>query len=264
MSAKPMYIDKGFPPKPTSINFGPMVPKIKSEFVPFHDAQSFPMGGPGLAKAEGSLPMVFKPVHPYYMGATKPPLMVHDPKITKLNKMIKLEKEKLKFKSKNKHAVWKNYKMFQKSINSKMKTFKFKSSKPSKKFFKTMEGKIKKMIVSKKESHKSVKTVKKQIKDSVPAKQRELFADLSGAKRRQKLSDLKAVLSRLAEQKYSDLDFHMTKSVFEQLMEGLRQFLECESDKTTRQAYSKLIRNLTLNYDSAKESVALRKCLSKT
>lgn len=209
---------------------------------------------------ESKYSTVFQPMQSKIVKMKTP---LQDQQIAKLSKMIHLEKEKLKFKKFNKDPVWKNYKMFQKSIGSKMKSFKFKSSKPSKKFFKTMENKIQKMIVGKKESHKSVKTVKKQIQKTQSSQQKQLFSNLSAPKRKQKLVQVKQLLTRLANQRYSDFDFKMTNQVFAEFTETLAQFLNCESDKCTKQVYSKLARNVKVHYDRAKESLALQKCLSK-
>ena len=175
--------------------------------------------------------------------------LLNDYKVVKKLKKSKKDKSILKFK------------LFQKTLQNKIKNFK---STSSKKMLKSMENKIQKISLKLKESQKSVLASKKSNKSNSKSKSDKiLFPTQSATKRKEMLSKLNETISTLLGRKYSADAFSFEKKLHLNFTEGLEEVAKREADKFAKVSFSKLLRNLKEHYDSSKESLPLEKCLSK-
>ena len=153
------------------------------------------------------------------------------------------------------------FKMLQKSLQKKMKSFK---SNSSKKILKSMENKIQKISLKLKESQKSVLELKKSVKKSnKPKEDGVLFAEFNARKQKQLLEELKKVLTALEGQKYSSQNFKISLSNFETFTKGLTEIVKYETSKLFKISFSKMLKNLKTLYCTQEQSIPLGKCFSE-
>lgn len=259
-------VKKLFPGKKPQISFGPGSPKKQIDFVPLLPSQGLPNFSDYFSGQSPAPPKMWKfskakkgfhgkPVakgYPYSKYLSKKAL---GPKPAQLLHLGPGQSGEL---GKAFHA--KKFQLIQKELHSKMHSFKFQSNK---KIFKTMESKIKKLMGGKKESLKSVKTVKKAPKKRPVVEKKQIFAGLPRQKRAQKLSELSEAVANLERTRYSDCAFGIKADVFATFVAGLAQFEDCEPGAELRQSFSRLERNFQALYDPSAERIDLGKCLGQ-
>jgi hypothetical protein len=177
----------------------------------------------------------------------------------KLDKLLSKEKKLIKMVSPKMKKKLGKYKMMKKNLHSKINSYKFKTNN---KLFKTMTKKINKLYVEhKKDTQKSIKTIKKPIKGN-SKEEKLLFRNLSINQRKSRLSDLNRLLSDISKLKYSDEDFFIKKDIKTEFVDLLNELLEFESDKLIKISYLKLLRNFSTSYNELTQTIPLKNGLT--